>query len=349
MGGALTATKKKTFMIGKQQPVIALTMGDPAGVGPEIVTKYIAGPRKSDFTLVVVGDERLLRENAAKFKLNIRELNVTPRPSRGKFLPDAVNLASFKIVDPKDIAPGRPTAKTGRAAMAFVEKAADLAIYNDVDAVVTAPISKKAINEAGYYFAGHTDYFAHRTNTSKYAMCFLSGALRVALVTSHYALRKVHSKVKLARVIRTISLFDEFLRTIGVKNPRIVVTGLNPHAGESGLLGTEEINEIEPAVEACRAQGININGPVSAEAAFVKHLDNAYDGVVAMYHDQGLVPIKVLKPYKTVNVTLGLPFVRTSVGHGAGLDIAGRGVAKTDSLRNAVNLAAKLVRAKGAR
>jgi 4-hydroxythreonine-4-phosphate dehydrogenase len=336
-------------MTRKEQPVIALTMGDPAGVGPEIVTKYLAGARKSDFTLVVVGDQRLLRENAAKFKLNVRQLNVTPRPSREKFEPDAVNVASYKVVNPKDVAPGRPTAKTGRAAMAFVEKATDLVMLNDVDAVVTAPISKKAINEAGYYFAGHTDYFAHRTNTSKYAMCFLGDALRVALVTSHYALRKVHSKVKLARVVRTISLFNEFLRAVGVKSPRIVVTGLNPHAGESGLLGTEEINEIEPAIGACRVQGINLDGPVSAEAAFVKHLAKTYDGVVAMYHDQGLVPLKVLKPYKTVNVTLGLPFVRTSVGHGVGLDIAGRGIAKVDSLRNAVNLAAKLVRATGAR
>lgn len=336
-------------MTGKGQPVIAVTMGDPAGVGPEIVAKYLAGPRKSDFTLVVVGDLRLLRESATKFKLNIRKLNVTPRPGREKFAPDAVNVASFKVVNPKDVAPGRPTAKTGRAAMTFVEKATDLVMLNDVDAVVTAPISKKAINEAGYYYAGHTDYFANRTNTSKYAMCFLGDGLRVALATAHYPLRKVHSKVKLARVIRTISLFDEFLRTVGVKKPRIVVTGLNPHAGERGLLGTEEINEIEPAVDACRAQGINLDGPVSAEMAFAKHLNKTYDGVVAMYHDQGLVPLKVLKPYKTVHVTLGLPFVRTSVGHGAGLDIAGRGVAKVDSLRNAVNLAAKLVRAAGGR
>ncbi len=323
-----------------------MTMGEPAGVGPEIVAKYLAGLKKIDFTLVVVGDQRLLRDAAAKFKLNIRKLNVVSRPSREKFVPDAPNFASLKAVNPKDVELGKPTAKTGRAAMAFVEKATDLVMFNEVDAVVTSPISKKAINEAGFYFAGHTDYFANRTNTSKYAMCFVGDSLRVALTTAHYALRKVHSKVKLARVARTISLLDEFLRSVGVKNPRIVVTGLNPHAGESGLLGTEEINEIEPAVEACRAAGITLDGPLSAEAAFINHLAGNYDGVVAMFHDQGLVPLKVLKPHKTVNVTLGLPFVRTSVGHGVGLDIAGRGVAKVDGLKNAVNLAAQLVRAR---
>jgi 4-hydroxythreonine-4-phosphate dehydrogenase len=329
-----------------EQPVIALTIGEPAGVGPEIVAKYLAGLKKTDFTLVVVGDQRLLRDAAAKFKLNIRKLNVTSRPSREKFVPGVPNLVTLKTVSPKDVEPGKPTAKTGRAAMAFVDKATELVMLHQADAVVTAPISKKAINDAGYFFAGHTDYFANRTNTSKYAMCFSGDSLRVALVTAHYALRKVHSKVKLARIVRTVSLFDEFLRTIGVKNPRLVLTGLNPHAGEYGLLGTEEITEIEPAAEACRTLRINVDGPVSAEAAFIKHVAGKYDGVVAMYHDQGLIPLKVLKPHKTVNITLGLPFIRTSVGHGAALDIAGQGVAKADSLKNAVNLAAQLVRAR---
>jgi 4-hydroxythreonine-4-phosphate dehydrogenase len=329
-----------------EQPVIALTLGEPAGIGPEIVAKYLAGLKKSDFTLVVVGDQRLLRDAAAKFKLNIKKINVTPRPSREKFVPGVPNLVSLKAVSPKEVELGMPTAKTGRAAMAFVDKATELVMLHQADAVVTAPISKKGMNEAGYFFAGHTDYFANRTNTSKYAMCFCGDSLRVALVTAHYALRKVHSKVKLARIIRTVSLFDDFLRTAGVKKPRIVLTGLNPHAGEDGLLGTEEINEIEPAAEACRTMGMNVDGPISAEGAFVKHIAGKYDGVVAMYHDQGLLPLKVLKPYKTVNVTLGLPFVRTSVGHGVGLDIAGKGIAKVDSLKNAVNLAAQLVRAR---
>jgi 4-hydroxythreonine-4-phosphate dehydrogenase len=328
----------------KEQPIVALTMGDPAGIGPEIVAKYLAGSRRKNVTLVVAGEKQLLQDTAAKFKLDIGGLNVITRPSREKFDRDATNIVSLKIGGLKDMEPGRPDARTGRAAMAFVDKATDLVMLHEVDAVVTAPLSKLTINEAGYFFTGHTDYFAARTNTSKYAMCFVADDWRVALVTAHLPVRKVHSKIKLARVIRTISLFHDFIRSVGVKKPRIVVTGLNPHAGEDGLLGTEELNEIAPAVGACRSRGIDVEGPVSAEAAFLTHIAGKYDGLVAMYHDQGLVPLKALMPYKTVNVTLGLPFVRTSVGHGAAFDIAGRGVAKVDSLRNAVNLAAKLVR-----
>ena len=328
----------------KEQPIVALTMGDPAGIGPEIVAKYLAGSRRKGVTIVVAGEKQLLQDTAAKLKLDIGDLNVITRPSREKFDPETANIASLKVGGLKDLEPGHPNARTGRAAMAFVEKATDLVMLHEVDAVVTAPISKRAINEAGYFFTGHTDYFAARTNTSKYAMCFVGEPWRVALVTAHLPVRKIHSKVKLARVIRTVSLFDGFMRSVGIKNPRIVVTGLNPHAGEAGLLGTEELNEIAPAVGACRSRGMDVEGPVSAEAAFLAHLAKKYDGVVAAYHDQGLVPLKVLMPYKTVNVTLGLPFVRTSVGHGAAFDIAGRGVAKIDSLRNAVNLAAKLVR-----
>ncbi|MGD8719633.1 MAG: 4-hydroxythreonine-4-phosphate dehydrogenase PdxA [Candidatus Zixiibacteriota bacterium] len=333
-------------MVTKEQPVVALTLGDPAGIGPEIVAKYVAGSRKSDLTLVVVGEQHTLETAAQRLKIKLPSMNVVSRPGRDKFSPDAVNLVALKLAGLKNVEPGIPSAKTGAAAMAFVEKSADLATRGEVDAIVTAPISKKAVNDAGYFFVGHTEYFANRTNKSKFAMCFVADEWRVALVTTHHALRKVHSKVKLPRVIRTACQLDDFLRTLGVKAPRLVITGLNPHAGEGGLLGTEEINEIEPAIDACRARGLNIDGPVSAEAAFLAHFDGRYDGVVAMYHDQGLVTLKALAPQKTVNVTLGLPFVRTSVGHGAALDIAGRGVAKPDSLRHAVNLAAKLVRAR---
>jgi 4-hydroxythreonine-4-phosphate dehydrogenase len=321
-------------------------MGDPAGIGPEIVAKYLAGSRGKGVTLVVVGDKELLEDAAARFKLDLGGLNVVTKPNRGKFEAEAAHIVSPKISGLKDLRPGHPDARTGRAAMTFVEKATDLVLLHDVDAIVTAPISKRAINDAGFFFHGHTDYFASRTNTSKYAMCLVGDALRVALVTAHLPIRKIHCKIKLARVVRTISLFDDFLRAVGVKNPRIAVAGLNPHAGEGGLLGTEELNDIAPAVGACRSRGIDAAGPVSAEAAFLAHLAKKYDGVVAAYHDQGLLPLKLLMPHKTVNVTLGLPFVRTSVGHGAAFDIAGRGVAKIDSLRNAVNLAAKLVRSR---
>jgi 4-hydroxythreonine-4-phosphate dehydrogenase len=328
-------------MAAAEQPIIAVTMGDAAGIGPEIVARYVAGHKKSPFTLVVVGEQKIFEDTVKAFDLKIDGLNIVARAQRDKFIPAAVNFLPVKAAS-KEIKPGHPNARTGRAAMNFVEKATDLVMLKEVDAIVTAPISKKAINEAGYYFPGHTEYFAERTNTSKYATCFVAEDWRVALVTGHIALRKVHSRVKLARVIRTINLLDDFLRVIGVNAPKIAVTGINPHAGEEGLLGAEEKAEVLPGVEACRTQGLNVEGPMSAEAAFTGHGAGRYQGIVAMYHDQGLIPLKTIAPFKTVNITLGLPFIRTSVGHGAAWDIAGKGVAKIDSLRNAVNLAVRL-------
>jgi len=320
-------------------------MGDPAGVGPETVARVIANHRKGDYRLVVLADPRILEDVSKALRLNIDHVAVTSRPQRERFAAEAVTLIPVKVNLGRDTKAGRPTAATGRAAITFVEKATELALLREVDAVVTAPIVKKAINDAGYFFTGHTDFFATRTNTAKYAMCFVADNKRVAVVTGHLAIRKVHGRVRLVRIIRTITLFDEFLQTIGVREPRIAVAGLNPHAGEEGLVGGEEQAEIKPAVEACRVQGILVDGPISAEAAFLNHLEGKYDGVVAMYHDQGLLPMKVLAPHRTVNVTLGLPFVRTAPGHGAALDIAGRGVAKIDGLRNAIQLAAQLTQA----
>jgi len=331
-----------------EHPTIAVTMGDPAGIGPEIVAKLVAAPRKK-VTTVIVGDQKLLDAAARAFNIKLGRIHVISRPHRAKFVADAVNFVQVKVPGLKNVNPGEPDARTGAAAMAFVEKATDLALLNEVDAVVTAPISKKAINDAGFHFAGHTEYFATRTNTAKYAMCFVADELRVAVVTGHVPVRKIHSNVKLSRVLRTLSLLDNFLRTLGVDAPRLALTGLNPHAGESGLLGAEELGEIAPAVPACSKLGINVTGPLSAEAAFVRHIVGEFDGVVAMFHDQGLVPLKVLAPHKAVNVTIGLPFIRTSPGHGAAWDIAGRGIARADSLKNAVTLAAKLARLARAR
>jgi 4-hydroxythreonine-4-phosphate dehydrogenase len=302
--------------------------------------------KKKSAITVIVGDRKLLERGAQVAKVKLDKLNVMTRAKRSVFQPGAVNLIQVKAPAPREVKAGEPDAKTGRAAMAFLEKATELALLNEVDAIVTAPISKAAINNAGFYFTGHTEYFARRTNTAKYAMCFYADKIRVALVTDHIPLRKVHSKAKLARVIRTAALLDEFIRDLEGKRPFLAITGVNPHAGEDGLLGVEEVTEIAPAAEACRKQGIKVEGPVSAEMAFINHLAGKYDGVVAMFHDQGLLPLKVLAPFKTVNVTLGLPFIRTSVGHGAANDIAGKGIAKVESLHNAVALAVKLAKKK---
>ena len=192
-------------MAASEQPIIALTMGDPAGIGPEIVAKFIASHKKSDPKIVVFGDQKFLEDTARNLHLNLDHVHIVARPQRDKFT-DPVNLVPVKGGSLRDVKPGHPSAATGRAAMAFVEKATDLVLLKELDALVTAPIVKKAINDAGYYFTGHTDYFATRTNTSKYAVCFVADDKRVAIVTGHVALRKVHSRVKLARVIRTIAL-----------------------------------------------------------------------------------------------------------------------------------------------
>lgn len=326
------------------RPIIAVTMGDPTGIGPETVVRTVAALRKSDYPLVIIGDPKVFSETAKNLRVNVDHVVVDPRPQRERFAKAHATLLPVKTNLGKDTKPGHPTAASGKAAISFVEKAVELALIREVDAVVTAPIIKKAANDAGYFITGHTDFLATRTNTTKYAMCFVADDKRVAVVTGHVPLRKVHGRVRLVRVIRTVLLLDEFLRKLGVAEPRIAVTGLNPHAGEDGILGGEEKTEIQPAVEACRVRGFNVAGPMSAEAAFLGHLNGQYDGIVTMFHDQGLLPMKVLAPFKTVNVTLGLPFVRTSPGHGAAPDIAGRGVAKPDGLKNAIHLAAVLAR-----
>lgn len=332
--------------MGNGLPVIALTIGDPAGVGPEITAKAFAAFNKSkdSFIPVLLGDEKFWFDTCESFKIHSGPVNVVPKPQRAKFEPGALNIYPLKLGSLKDVQAGKPSPKTGRIAMASIEKATELALVREVDAIVTNPISKKTINDAGFHFPGHTDYFADKTNTSKYAMCFVADPFRIAIVTGHLGIRKVHSKVKLARILRTITLLDEFLRALDETTPRIAVTGLNPHAGESGLLGPEEFVEVMPAVEAARSQGYDVTGPISAEAAFIGVLNKKFDGVVAMYHDQGIVPVKTFAPYRAVNVTLGLPFIRTSVGHGAAFDIAGKGIAKADSLKLACATAARLAR-----
>jgi len=321
-----------------------LTLGDPAGIGPEITAKTLAALNKSKdgFIALLLGDEKLWLETCEQLKIHSAPVNIVSKPQRDKLEPGVVNIYPVKVGSLKEIHPGKPTPKTGRAAMASIEKAIELALLREVDAVVTNPISKKTINDAGFHFAGHTDFFAEKTNTSKYAMCFVADPFRVAVVTSHLGLRKVHSKVKLARVLRTITLLDGFVRDLDGMAPRLAVTGLNPHAGESGLMGPEEFAEVSPAVAAARAQGYHVTGPMSAEAAFIGVLNKKYDAVVAMYHDQGIVPLKTYAPYRAVNVTLGLPFIRTSVGHGAAFDIAGQGIAKPESLKLACAIATRL-------
>ncbi len=310
------------------RPVIAVTMGDPAGVGPELALKALGDRRVNRVAeIVVVGDEGLLRAMAKRLGLKA--------PPEGA-------VVSVSDLDLKRLKAGRPTEESSRAMISYIEEAVFMAAAGDAAAVVTGPISKEAARIAGFSFPGHTEFIAHLTGTREYAMMLGGRDLKVVLVTIHEPLRRVPSLVTKEAVLRTLKITDRsFKRYFGMKRPRIAVAGLNPHAGEGGLFGDEEKRAIAPAVKLARSSGINATGPLPADTIFYRAVKkNEFDCVVAMYHDQGLGPLKLLHFEDGVNATLGLPIIRTSVDHGTAYDIAWKGRAGTGSLVAAIEMAA---------
>ena len=289
----------------RARPTLAVTVGDPSGIGPEIVGKAIRDPRVVDVCRPVVFGPRT---------------------------PD--ELAPFPV--------GRVDAGSGRAAFDAIVEAVDAVRAGRADALVTAPINKASFAEAGLAWRGHTDLLAHLCGTPDVAMMFWSERLRVVLATVHIPLREVAGRITVDGLLRTLQLTARSLPRFGVPTPRIGVAGLNPHAGEGGLLGTEDEAVMRPAVEQARAAGLLVSGPFPADTLFVRAVRGEFDVVVAAYHDQGLVPVKLVAFGRAVNVTLGLPIVRTSVDHGTAFDIAGRGIADEASLVEALLLAARL-------
>jgi 4-hydroxythreonine-4-phosphate dehydrogenase len=287
------------------KPVVALTVGDPAGIGPEISAKAAADPR-----VLAVCDPVL-------------------------YAPDRI-----------EVAPGVLSALAGRVAYDVIVRAVGDAQRGVVQAIATAPINKEAFRLAGVPWNGHTDLLAHLTGSSHVAMMFESEALRVVLATVHIPLADVPRALTRASLEATIDLTARELPRFGVARPRIAVAGLNPHAGEHGLFGGEEQSAIRPAIDACRTRGIEVSGPFPADTVFVRARRGEFDVVVACYHDQGLIPVKLVAFGQAVNVTLGLPIVRTSVDHGTAFDIAGKGVADPESMIAAVLLAARLATVK---
>jgi len=283
-------------------PRVALTVGDPAGIGPEIVAKAAADPG------VLAACEPIV------------------------YAPPSDPLLEH----------GRPTPASGRAAYDLIVRAVEAARQGRVDAIATAPVSKEAFAMAGLPWRGHTDLLAHLTGAPFVAMMFDSPALRVVLVTVHIALADVPRALTSDRVQRTIRLAAQELPRFGVASPRLALAALNPHAGERGLMGSEDDEILAPAVAGCVADGVNVVGPLPADTAFVRARRGEFDAVIACYHDQGLIPVKLLAFGQAVNVTLGLPITRTSVDHGTAFDIAGRGIADPGSMIAAVKLAAKL-------
>lgn len=334
-------------------PILAITMGDPAGIGPEIVIKTIF--RKDIHQLcspLVIGNSFILEKAIRLTGVKLKIISITDI-SQAIFEPGILNVFEIQNNAVTEIKPGEVSAAAGELAFQAVKTAIDLAMQGDVDGTVTGPINKEAINLAGHHFSGHTEIYAHYTKTKKYAMLLADEDFRVIHVTTHVPLRQACDLIVKERVLEVITLLYNALKELGISNPRIGVAGLNPHAGDGGLFGKEEIEEIAPAVKEAQNKGILAEGPVPPDTLFAIANGGKFDGCVAMYHDQGHIPFKLLgfkwdkenktmKSVKGVNITLGLPIIRTSVDHGTAFEIAGKGIASPDALINAIEYAVKL-------
>ena len=351
-----------------EKPILGISMGDPFGNGPEITVKALADKAVYDRCRpLVVGDVSSM-EYAAKVAKKVSGIDVAVHPvasvAEAKFQPGTIDVLDMGLVKPADI-PGdaenpKPfgvgaSALGGEASFQYVKKVIELAMDGQVDATVTNALSKEAIDMAGHHYSGHTEIYAHYTGTQKYCMMLAHEDLRVAHVSTHVSLREACDRVKKDRVLDVIHMANEGCKAIGIENPKIGVAGLNPHCGENGMFGTEEIEEIQPAIDAALAEGINIpeKKPTPPDTVFSKALGGWYDIVVVMYHDQGHIPLKVKgfvynkaeghwDAVAGINVTLGLPIIRASVDHGTGFGHAGNGGANELSLVNAMDYAIRM-------
>lgn len=339
----------------KRKPILAITMGDAAGIGPEIAVKTFAEKAVYDKCRpLLMGNVQVVQKimDLIGIVLTIHGVN---RVEDALFQYGTIDVWEHSVENGiDDILFGEISAKSGDLAFQCVKSAIELALSKQVDATVTGPIHKAAINAAGHHFSGHTEIYAHYTNTAKYGMLLADEQLKVIHVSTHVSLRQAIDLVQKARIMEVIRLMDTALRQMGMDCPRIGVAGLNPHAGDHGLFGTEEAEEIYPAIVAMRAEGLNVEGPVPPDALYALANGGKYDGCVAMYHDQGHIPFKVvgfnwdrekgtMKSVKGVNITLGLPIIRTSVDHGTAFEVAGKGIASHEALLLAIDYALRFV------
>jgi len=320
-------------------PRIGITMGDPAGIGPEICVKALSDESISEICRpIVIGNNKLLEQTADRLRSSVRfrTENIEEPSSITVITPDEVD-------GPLPV--GIDAAESGRASARYIETAVDLWQNGEIDAIATAPVSKKALSLAGYQFPGHTEFLAHLTNTRKVVMSFFAGNLRVALLSTHISLRDAIAKITTENLVELIVFSSHELQRLLRRRPKIAVAGLNPHASEGGLFGSEEATAIIPAISECSSvHGIDVSGPYSPDTIFLRAYRGEFDAVIALYHDQATVPVKSLSFGSAVNVTLGLPLIRTSVDHGTAFDIAGKGTADASSMVAAIKLAAELVR-----
>ncbi|WP_346857833.1 4-hydroxythreonine-4-phosphate dehydrogenase PdxA [uncultured Draconibacterium sp.] len=339
--------------MSKTKPILAVTMGDPAGIGPEIAVKAFEDAEVHKVCKpLLIGNAAIMLRIVEELKSELK-VNAIANASEAGFRFGEIDVLDLDVENPDSIKYGQISASAGDIAFRSVVKAIELALSGEVDGTVTNPINKKAINTAGHHFSGHTEIYAQYTNTPKYAMLLADEKLKVIHVSTHVSLRKACDLVQKDRILDVVHILDEGLKRLGIKNPRIGVAGLNPHAGDEGLFGDEEIKEIIPAVKEANEKGFNVEGPFPPDTLYALAAGGKFDGCVAMYHDQGHIPFKLIgfvwdekngtmKSVKGVNITLGLPIIRTSVDHGTAFEIAGKGIASPEALVYAINYAVKL-------
>lgn len=331
-------------MMTRSKPVLAVTMGDPAGTGAEIIARTV-GEHSVDRVadLICIGDAQMMKKAFGIVGLP-GEVRAIHDIGQAEFQPGTINVFDLANVDPHSLIPGQIQAMGGQAAFEYIDLAIQLALAKQVDGVVTSAIHKESLHLAGHLYAGHTEIFADKTGSQRVTMMLAAGDFRVTHVSTHCSLREAIERCKTARILEVIRLTNHSLKQMGIVNPRLGVAGLNPHSGEQGLFGTEEIIEIQPAIDAARAEGINVSDrPEPPDTVFVRMKYNrAFDAVIAQYHDQGHIAAKIVDFFGGVNITLGLPIIRTSVDHGTAFDLAGTGKASAASLISAIEYACRL-------
>ncbi|QJD97268.1 4-hydroxythreonine-4-phosphate dehydrogenase PdxA [Mucilaginibacter robiniae] len=340
-----------------EKPIIGITMGDPASIGPEIAVKALLNDEIYAICQpLLVGDAGVFRHIVQKLNLPVT-INTISSVQEAQYKQGTIDVLDLHNVDIDKLEFGVVSPMAGNAAFESVTKVIELALAGEIDATVTGPLNKKSMNEAGHHFAGHTEIYAQYTGTKKYAMLLVEDNLKVIHVSTHVSLRQACDLVKKDRIVEVIELLHNGLISLGETNLKIGVAGLNPHAGDSGLFGTEDDQEIAPAVEQARQLGYDVEGPVPPDTLFSKAATGYYGGVVAMYHDQGHIPFKLsgfkwnpekqqMDSVKGVNITMGLPIIRTSVDHGTAFEIAGKGIASPDAMVLAIESAVQLAKNK---
>lgn len=339
-------------MTEKKRPLLGISVGDPSGIGPEITAKALALEEIYQICRPLVVSDFDLMKDAVRIANVQLKLNRVSAPGEGRYEFGCVDVLDMSNVDIARHVYKKIAAENGKASYEYIKKVIDLALAGEIDGTVTGPIHKEALNAAGFHYAGHTEIYSDLTNTKDYAMMLADGGFRVVHVSTHVSLRQAIELVKKDRVLKVIHLTRDMLNRLGIESPRIAVAGLNPHAGEGGLFGDEEVREIIPAIEAAKNEGINVIGPVPADTVFSRARGGEYDAVVVMYHDQGHIAMKTAgfvydskgnwSSISGVNVTLGLPIVRASVDHGVAFGKAGEGRANPQSMIQAIRMAAQL-------